>query len=81
MRIGNNYSGARWTFRARSKRPDSTTEAVPRVDQPRCQSCGNRFSIINGGQRCYTLPGAPGCERDSRTHNSSGEGKSEGKAT
>ncbi len=68
MRIGNNYSGARWAFRARSKRPDSTIETAPPVDQPRCPSCGNRFSIINGGQRCYTLPGAPGCERDSRTH-------------
>lgn len=68
MRIGNNYSGARWAFRARSKCPDSTAEAVAKADQPRCPSCGNRFSIITGRQRCYTLPGDPGCERDSRTH-------------
>lgn len=68
MRIGNNHSGARWAFRARSKHPDSTTETMPPFDQSQCPSCGNRFSIINGGQRCYTLPGAPRCERDSRTH-------------
>lgn len=67
MRRGNNYSGARWAFRAPTSGDNPRAVTPKGTARPLCPSCGRGYVIRRGAQRCFTLPGAPRCERDTAT--------------
>lgn len=64
MRRGNNYSGARWAFRAHTSGDNLRALTATGTARPLCPSCGRGYVIRRGTQRCFTLPGDRRCERD-----------------